>query len=184
MTFISKFALGSSGAALLLTAAAPAMAVETPGHAVSNVVSNIDQSQSDYRRWGHHRDRITGDDILTGIGILTGIAILADIVSKTDKRNQRQRGPEPRNEPIPYPPMASNEPTAAGDDIGVAVSTCTQAAERSAGEGTRVQEVRSVVRESTGWRIEGLLSGKSANSFSCGVTNGRVDFVKLGAASI
>jgi hypothetical protein len=181
MAFISKFALGSSGAALLLTAAVPAMAVETPGR----VVSNIDQTQTDYRRWGRHHERISGDDILTGIGILTGIAILADIVSKSDKRNQRERQPEPRyeprNEPVPYPPIASSD---AGDDIGVAVSTCSQAAERSAGEGNRVQEIRSAVREGNAWRVDDILSGKSTNSFSCGVTNGRIDFVKLGATSI
>jgi hypothetical protein len=182
MAFISKFALGSSAAALLLTAAAPAMAVETPGR----VVSNIDRSQTEYRRWGHHRDQISGDDILTGIGILTGIVILADIVGQSGKRKQRESEPryDPRNAPTPYPPIASGDTTSAGDDIGIAVSSCSQAAERSAGEGNRVQEIRAAVREGNAWRVDGILSGKSPNSFSCGVTNGRIDFVKLGVASI
>jgi hypothetical protein len=180
MASISRFALGSSAAALLLTATVPAFAVETPGR----VVSNIDHGQAEYRRWGRHRDRITGDDILTGIGILTGIAILADIVSNSEKRGQRQRAPEPRNEPVDYPPIARNDAQNAGDDIGFAVSSCSQAAERSAGDGTRVQEVRSVLREGNSWRVEGLLAGKNANSFSCGITNGQIDFVKLGQAAI
>jgi hypothetical protein len=180
MTLISKFALGCSAAALVLTATVPVYAVETSGR----VVSNIEKAQTQYRRWGHHRDRISGDDILTGIGILTGIAILADIVSSSEQRRQRQRAPEPRNEPVPYPPIANNDAQNAGDDIGFAVSSCSQAAERSAGDGTRVQEVRSVLREGNSWRVEGLLNGKNANSFSCSITNGRIDFVKLGAAAI
>jgi hypothetical protein len=58
---------------------------------------------------------------------------------------------------------------------------CSNAAER---DGARVNEIRSVTRDGDGWRVEGGLSGGQDESFTCGATNGEVDFVTFGDRDI
>lgn len=131
---------------------------------------------SDYhgRRW-RHRDRVDAGDILTGIGILAGIAIIADAASKSDKKD--------RDEPH-YDDRSDDRPVYQDNDLGQAVTLCSDAAERSAGNGARVREIRSVTSENNGWRVQGQLDGDYARGFDCSAVNGRVDYVRLDDSNI
>ncbi len=62
-----------------------------------------------------------------------------------------------------------------------AVEACSSAAER---DGARVEEIRNVTRDGEGWRVEGRLSGGKDDDFTCGATNGEVDFVQFGDREI
>ena len=124
---------------------------------------------------------------MTGIGILAGIAILADATSSSNKRDRR-REREQQRYPQPYPQdqrqsyPGSEQPNNSagnGSDLGTAVNVCTQAAESRASNNVRVSEIRSVTRDGNGWRVEGELSGGNSRGFSCGATNGQVDFIQL-----
>jgi hypothetical protein len=70
-------------------------------------------------------------------------------------------------------------PAYGSNDLGEAVSACSSAAERSAGNGARVSEIRSVTREGNGWRVEGQLDGRTNDSFTCSASNGQVDDVRI-----
>ncbi len=183
MLIDSKILLGIAAGTLPLCGAQPVHAAQ-PSHGYDQIsIANVATSSADYRR--RHRHRVSGNDILTGIGILTGIAILADVVSSNEQRNRRDRRPETRNEPDAYPPIASADiSTPQGDDIGVAVSACSKAAEDAARNNERVKSVDSVTRNGEAWRVMGQLGGANGISFDCQTSNGRVDSVKLGAAVI
>ncbi len=163
MGILKKSALGFAVSALVVTSAAPAMA--------------RDYRYDGYGRYGRHHDRIDGGDVLTGIGILAGIAILAGAVSSSSKKARTSE-----RYPDQYPQRSDNGSYQTGsDDVGAAVSACSQAAERSAGDGTRVDEIRSVTREGSAWLVEGALgSGRNSGSFRCSATYGQVDYIRLG----
>lgn len=61
----------------------------------------------------------------------------------------------------------------------LAINACSDAAERQAGRDARVATIESVVRDGSGWRVEGELANSAQRSFLCGASNGRVDFVQL-----
>jgi hypothetical protein len=161
MTYFKKAALGLATTAMLIGAVSPAMA-------------------RDYRYGRRHHDRIDTGDVITGIGILAGIAILASAASKSSKRtNDRDRYP------TRYPDENQSRSTA-GNDVGMAVSACSEAAERSAGNGARVEEIRSVTRDGSAWQVEGAVGGgrSATDSFSCASTNGAVDYIRLGGRAL
>ncbi len=164
MTSVKKMALGVAASAVLMGSISPAVA-------------------RDYDHYGYgrrHHDRIDGGDVLTGIGILAGIAILASAASKSSKRKD-----DSDRYPTRYP--ENNQPrSSASNDVGSAVSACSDAAERSAGNGARVEEIRSVTRDGGAWQVEGAIAGGRSNSdnFSCGVTNGEVDFIRMGGRTL
>ena len=188
MVFRSKIIGVSAATALMLTTAGPALAalpmrVGAVDSAVAMPDSAADYGRPDRRH--RHGHSVTGDDILTGIGILTGIAILADVISTSEQRNRRDRADESRNEPDPYPPVASsNIPAPQRDDIGVAVTACSRAAEDAARNNERVKDIDSVTRNGDSWQVMGQLGGANSLSFDCQTSNGRVDSVKLGGSAI
>jgi hypothetical protein len=185
----------TAAAAMLATATTPAIAAPQMGAdfgGAPHAAVLLSDSSADYRRWGRHRHhRVSGDDILTGIGILAGIAILADVLSKDEQRNWREREdrrterlPEPRPDPRNYPPIASADIPAAGDDIGAAIAACNRAVEDAAGGKGRVETIESVTRNGVSWRVVGRLTGNASSNFTCDTTNGRIDSVKFGASAI
>ncbi|MEP7350728.1 MAG: hypothetical protein ABI668_12380 [Sphingorhabdus sp.] len=173
MGYWGKAILASGAAAILATSAAPAMAA-IPRHGSDSVMTASGEYNGWGRRYRHrHHDRVDGGDILAGIAVLAGIAIIADAASKDSRR---ERAPQPYPEDNrPYDSSDSDN----GNDVGSAVQSCSAAAERSAGENARVDEIRSVTRDGAGWRVEGDLSGGDASNFVCGTTNGQVDFIEL-----
>jgi hypothetical protein len=181
MTIKQKTVLGMAGAALLLTTPMPLIAADAQHPVSAKSSDGVVTSTADYwgrRRW-RHRDRIDGGDVLTGIGILAGIAIIADAASKADDGSRRRR-----EEPSVYrdnaPSRYEEEPRASyGNDLGSAVTACTDAAERSAGGSARVQEIGSVTRNGDGWRVEGSLDRGANRGFSCSTSGGRVEEVRM-----
>jgi hypothetical protein len=168
MANLGKFGLGLAASALVLTSSAPAMARDYDGYG--------------YGR--HHRDhdRIDGGDVLTGIGILAGIAILASAVSSGSKKH-RSDTRYPDQYPRSYDNRSGDSRSYQGssDDVGTAVNACSEAAERSAGDGSRVDEIRSVTRDGSAWLVEGALGGgRKGDGFRCSATYGQVDYIRLG----
>lgn len=178
MNNFRKPALIAGLGAMLLTAPLPAFAAPTFGGPAkaSSAAPVLAGTADGYRRrhWGH-RDRIDGGDILAGIGILAGIAIIADAASKSDKRDRDV----PRNRDYDYDDSRAPAPAYGGNDVGTAVSSCTDAAERSANG--RVDEIRSVTRDGNGWRVDGEIGN---DGFTCGTSNGRVDYIRINGRDI
>jgi hypothetical protein len=170
MTFLNKSVLASGAAALLATTPMPSFAATIIKKSDSwSAGDSIEQAADGHRRRWRHRDRVDAGDVIAGIGILAGIAIIADAASKSDKRD-RDRD-EPR-----YEDRRDDRPVYDNNDLGAAVSACTDAAERSVNDGSRVREVRSVTSEGNGWRVEGELEN---DSFTCATVNGQVDYVRI-----
>lgn len=187
MTKLGKSMLAIGAAALLATATTPVLAAQSIKQvSASDASGSLEQSYDGYRRRWRHRDRVDGGDILTGIAILAGIAIIADAASDASKNGKNEDRTEPRyddrgiDQPQPdYGP--DNGPAYGNNDLGSAVSVCTDAAERSAGNSERVREIRSVTRDGDGWRVEGELAD---NGFTCAATNGRVDYIRVNERDI
>jgi len=176
MTKFRKIAASSVIAAMLATSATPAFAIPSISKAAATGHDgHVLEEATDYRRYRRYRrrHRVGAGDIIAGIGILAGIAIIADAASKSNKRDRRR---DRSDYPERYPQQAP-APASYGNDIGGAVSACSDAVERSAGEGARVDQVRSATRDNDGWRVSGDLSDN--RSFDCGVSNGNVDFIQL-----
>jgi hypothetical protein len=172
MNIFNKNMLAAGAAAMLVTTPISASAAQFAGKTQASESSEILQQNADgHRRRWRHRDRVDGGDILTGIGILAGIAIIAGAASDADKRDRNDRRYEP-----PRDDRRDEAPVYRDDDLGSAVSTCTNAAERSVGNGARVSEIRSVTSEGNGWRVEGNLNN---DSFTCATTNGQVDYIRI-----
>jgi hypothetical protein len=168
MTFSIKAVLASGVAAMLATTPLPSFAATAAGDSKANQTGDVLQQNWDgHRRRWRHRDRVDGGDILTGIGILAGIAIIADAASKSEKRDRD----EPR-----YEERRDDRPVYQDDDLGSAVTACTDAAERSVNDGARVSEIRSVTRDGDGWRVEGNIAD---DGFTCATANGRVDYIRI-----
>ena len=163
MGMLKKIAFGVAASAMVMASVTPAMARDYYG----------------YDNYGRHRDhdRIDGGDIITGIGILAGIAVLASAIDSGSKKHRTSQ-----SYPDQYPQNRDNSSYRRGsDDDGTAVSACSQAAERSAGGGTRVDEIRSVTRNGSAWLVEGGLGGgRNSGGFTCSATYGQVDYIRLG----
>jgi hypothetical protein len=172
MKFFAKALLASGTAAMLAVTPMPLMAANMGQKSEAKSAGDVMQQSADgYRRRWRHRDRIDGGDILTGIGILAGIAIIADAASKADKRDREEPRYDDRNDD-----RRDDRPAYQDNDLGTAVSACTDAAERSAGDGARVSEIRSVTRDGNGWRVEGDLD---QDGFTCAATGGKVDYIRI-----
>ena len=173
MKYSVKLMLASGAAAMLAVMPLPAMAASMDSQSETYSTADVMQQNADgHRRRYRHRDRVDAGDVLTGIGILAGIAILAGAASDADK--QSRNGPR-YDDRTDYPQQ--DRPVYQGDNaVGSAVSVCTDAAERSAGNNARVSEIRSVTRDGNGWRVEGDLY---YDSFTCAATDGRVDYIQI-----
>lgn len=172
MKFPRKFMLAAGAAAMLATTPMPAMAAAM--HKKSETASTADvmaQTADGHRRRYRHRDRVDAGDVLTGIGILAGIAIIAGAASDANKKSRNEPRYEDRNDQ-----PRDDQPVYQDNDLGSAVSVCTDAAERSAGNNARVSEIRSVTRDGNGWRVEGDLNN---DGFTCSATDGRVDYIRI-----
>ena len=168
-----KLMLASGAAAMLAVTPLPLMAANMS--AKSDAFSSPDamqQTADGHRHRYRHRDRVDTGDVLTGIGILAGIAILAGAASDADKQSRN----EPRDEDRYDYPQQDRSVYHDDNQLGSAVSACTDAAERSAGNNDRVSEIRSVTRDGNGWRVEGDLD---SDSFTCASTDGRVDYIRI-----
>ena len=172
MNFAGKFILASGGAAMLAATPVSSMAATMgkPSYTPS-VADVLHQTADGHRRYYRDHDRVDAGDVLTGIGILAGIAIIASAASSADKKSRNDRRYDDRNEE-----RRDDRPVYQDNDLGSAVSVCTDAAERSAGNNARVSEIRSVTRDGNGWRVEGDLNN---DSFSCASTDGRVDYIRI-----
>lgn len=141
-----------------------------------------------YRGHHRHRDRIDGGDILAGILVIGGIAAIASAASKNN-RDRRYEDRDYRSDNRRYDDRRADSRNDYRNDRGTeamesAISACADAAERQAGRDARVSEIESVVRDGSGWRVEGELTNSAQRSFLCGATDGRVDFVQLGNGSV
>jgi hypothetical protein len=177
MSVSSKPALVIAVAAMVITTPLPAFAaIGNDPVTASNNHGSVEQSSEYHRRRWRHRDRIDGGDILTGIGILAGIAVLANAASESSKnrRNNRRYDDRPRD----YDRQSAPD-FRGGNDVGTAVSACTDAAERSANG--RVDEIRSVTRNGNSWQVDGTIGD---DSFSCSASDGRVDSIRINDRAI
>ena len=171
----SRGALAIGTAAILMTSTAPVMAAVWLEQDKTVLTAAGEYNGWNRRRY-RHRDRIDGGDILAGVAILAGIAIVAEAASKDSQRG-RDRYPGDN-----YPQDSRRDSNVSrGNDVGTAVETCSVAAERN---NSRVDEIRSVTRDGNGWRVEGGLTGGEVRNFTCGTTNGEVDFIQFGDRSI
>lgn len=178
MNRFGKAALAAGLTAMVATTPLPAMAaygsreVATARHQASGY-----DDASDYhrRRWRNRRLDVDAGDVIIGIGLIAAIAAIADSAGK-DSRRERPRDDEPRYRDYDREPAPAYN---GGDDVGGAVSACTDAAERKAGG--RVDEIGSVTREGNGWRVEGEIGN---DGFTCTVTDGRVDDIRIGDREI
>jgi hypothetical protein len=172
MNNLVKVMLASGATAMLAVTPISAMATTMGQPSVAASAGDVlHQTADGHRRYYRHRDRVDAGDVLTGIGILAGIAIIAGAASDADKQSRNDRRYEDRND-LPR----DDRPVTQDNDLGSAVSVCTDAAERSAGNNARVSEIRSVTRDGNGWRVEGDLN---SDSFSCAATDGRVDYIRI-----
>ena len=173
MKYSVKFMLASGAASMLAATPLPVMAATMSKKSETYSSADVmEQTADGHRRRYRHRDRVDAGDVLTGIGILAGIAILAGAASDADKQSRNEPRYEDRND---YP-QQDRPVYQDGNEVGSAVSVCTDAAERSAGNDARVSEIRSVTRDGNGWRVEGDLN---YDSFTCSATDGRVDYIRI-----
>jgi hypothetical protein len=172
MKFPHKFMLATGAAAMLATTPMPVMAAAISKNSDTASIADVMAQNADgYRRRYRHRDRVDAGDVLTGIGILAGIAIIAGAASDGNKQSRNEPRYEDRNDE-----PRDDQPVYQDNDLGSAVSVCTDAAERSAGNNARVSEIRSVTRDGNGWRVEGDLNN---DGFTCAATDGRVDYIRI-----
>lgn len=172
MKFSGKLILASGAAAMLAATPMPLMAANMGAKPETASAGDLMQQTADgHRRRYRHRDRVDAGDVLTGIGILAGIAIIAGAAGDAEKQNRNEPRYDDRRED-----RTDNRPAYQDNDLGSAVSSCTEAAERSVGNGARVSEIRSVTREGNGWRVEGDLNN---DGFACATANGRVDYIRI-----
>lgn len=172
MKKFGKAALAAGLTAMVATTPLPAMAAYGSKQAVvkKHEASLFDDS-SDYRRrrWHHRRLDVDAGDVILGIGLIAAIAAVADSAGKSRRNSPRASEPSYRDYDREPAPAYSG-----GNDVGGAVSACTDAAERAA-KG-RVDEIGSVTREGASWRVEGEIGN---DGFTCTVTDGRVDDIRI-----
>ncbi|MEH6757268.1 MAG: hypothetical protein V7676_07125 [Parasphingorhabdus sp.] len=138
---------------------------------------------------GHrrHHSGIDGVDVLAGILIIGGIAAIANAASKNNRSDDRDYRNDRPNDNRRYDDRRSDSRSDSHSSTGsmdTAINICSNAAERQAGNDARVSGIESVARDGAGWRVEGELSGSEEQSFLCGSTDGRVDFVQLGRGDL
>jgi hypothetical protein len=179
MTKLGKAVLATGLAAMVATTPLPAMAAYGSRQAVSagHAGSVFDDVSEYHRRHRHHHRRLDVDagDVILGVGLIAAIAAIAGAADKDRRRDNRRYDEErPRDYDSGPPPSYRGS-----DDVGTAVTACTEAAER-AGNG-RVDEIAAVTRSGNGWRVEG---GIGNSTFTCSVSDGRVDDIRIGDREI
>ena len=182
MGYFRKVSLAIGTAAILITSITPAMAAVSLERGRSVLTT-----AGEYDGWGRrhryrHRDRVDGGRYPCRhrhSGRHRDCCRCCEQEQQSRSRDADRYPAEryPQNEPSnPRKAMADR-----GNDVGSAVEACSSAVER---DGARVDEIRSVTREGEGWRVEGDVSGGRDDNFTCGATNGEVDFVQFGDRDI
>lgn len=184
MKMLKKYGLGSAIVALVAMPVVPVTAAEINVNPTPSAFSIEEgeplwmQDNQDRRRRGYRRHRgVSGGDILVGAAILGTIAVIAGSSNKSDRRRSRDNYP-PQRAPQNFPPQ-NQQGGFIGNDIGSAVHACSDAALQSAGNDYQINQIRSVSRDGQGWRVDGDLIGPQNAGFSCGVSNGGVQFIQL-----
>ena len=145
--------------------------------------------------YGRHRYRDRGVDLGDIIGTVLVVGAVATVInqvgkiSEDDRRDRRydrrQRDYDDRYENQDYVPQRNRQDSRSARGAQAtedrAADACSWAAEGQAGDGAQVERINAVRADGQGWRVDGTLrqAGRS-DSFTCGYTNGRVDFVQLG----
>ncbi len=180
MINIRKSALAAAGTAVLLTTPMPLVAADLGIPVSTKADEGLALGEaSDYHRRYRRNRRLDVDagDVIVGVGLIAAIAAIAN---SADNNNRRERS-EPRYDDRREDDRRDDRPAYQDNDLGTAVSACTDAAERSAGNGARVSEIRSVTRDGNGWRVEGDLS---QDAFTCAATNGQIDYIRINDRAI
>lgn len=151
-----------------------------------------------------HRDRVDIGDIIGTVLVVGAVATVINQVGKIgerdrdydrryDRRDRRSQDYDDRYDgrdggrygdrnyapQRSYRDKRSDRGAQATEDR--AADACSWAAEGQAGEGAQVERITGVRQDGQGWRVDGTLRQAGRNdSFTCGYTNGRVDFVQLG----
>jgi hypothetical protein len=179
MANIKNIVLCSAGAAVLFAPIAQVSAVPMSRTVIENKAAYDTAQEYGRRHRRHHDDHIDAGDVAAGIGILAGIAIIAGIANDVKKSSRKTRGD---SYPEPFPEQsrqsAPDSSYRGGDDVGSAVTLCSDAAERAAGNDARVDEIRSVTRAGSGWQVVGDFSG-GARGFNCATANGAIEYVRM-----
>ncbi len=177
MTKFGKAALAAALGSMLMTAPFPAIAAT----GVANVVKAQDGvayygEAGDYHRrhWRKRRLDVDAGDVILGIGLIAAIAAVADSADKNKRDRSRDQEPRYRDYDREPAPVYNG-----GNDVGSAVTACTEAAERTANG--RVDEIGSVTRDGESWRVVGEIGN---DGFTCTVTDGRVDDIRIGDREI
>jgi hypothetical protein len=173
MTKYGKAALATGLIAMVASTPLPAFAAGGFEAAVArDAEASVFDGEADYhrRRWRNRRLDVDAGDVIAGIGLIAVIAAIADSADKSSRRDRR------RDEAPRYPDYDRDAAPSyrGGDDVGSAVSACTDAAERSAK--AQVDEIRSVTREGAGWRVEGDIGN---DGFTCDVSNGQIESIRI-----
>lgn len=178
MKKFGKAALAAGLTAMVATTPLPAMAAYGSKQAVTaRHEASVFDDASEYhrRRWRNRRLDVDAGDVILGIGLIAAIAAVANSADK-NRRSDPRREEEPRYRDYDREPAPS---FSGGSDVGSAVSACTDAAERAAN--SRVDEIGSVTREGASWRVVGEIGN---DDFTCTVTDGRVDDIRIGDREI
>ena len=207
MSILKKASALAVSAALIAMPVVPASAaslsanmVAAPSISVANDASdlfNVGDSNLQYRHGRYynnrrhhrrHRRGISPGEIVAGVLVLGGIAAIASAASKKKKQEQQYENRDYRydsnqdrryNDNQRRDPRGDDRQAFSGNGIDQAVNACSGAAAQAAGNNARVDQIESISRDGQGWRVQGALSGSSNRSFTCGATNGQVDFVQL-----
>lgn len=172
MNTFGKTALTAGLMAMVATTPLPAIAatgMATSVKAEGGIAHYGEAADYHRRHWRKRRLDVDAGDVILGIGLIAAIAAVADSAEK----NRRDRG----DDEYPRTPDYDREAVPSyngGDDVGSAVTACTDAAE-SAANG-QVDEIGSVTREGNGWRVEGEIGN---DGFVCTVNDGRVEDIRI-----
>lgn len=187
MGLYSRLAGASALIAATAMAATPVSAVELPtgpAHAAVPAIGAWDGgtvNADQYRRYRRHHGLDAGD-VIAGVVILGGIAAIASAASNSSRnrdyrdRDYRYRSDYPyRDRPYQYRPYRGDSRTMDSNGINRAIDMCVREVERD----RRIESVDSVDRLTSGWRVEGAVSG--GEGFTCLIGNdGRIDDIDYG----
>lgn len=180
-----KLAGAVATAAMLLSAASPAAA--RPGWGGGNRGGGWHHGGGGYGGgWNHRRGNgISFGDVVLGAVIVGGVAAVANAAANgpaaRGQRTDRDYDGSVRGDRDGGDQGYDDDRAPASPEEDAAVDRCAAAAEREAGEGSRVGSIRYAKRDGEGWRVEGDVTERRGygQNFVCGVRADRVDFVQL-----
>jgi hypothetical protein len=184
MPRINRLAATAALAAVLVTAAVPAVAADLPrSHSpswgpASAQAYDGDANSAENHRWRRHRHGggIDGGDVLAGVLILGGIAAVAGAI-ENNKRDDDYRDYPPPPQPqgrYDYRDTGS-QGTSSSTGLDRAADICVDAIERTSDP---VGSVDSVRRGPSGWDVDGTL--QNGAPFACKIgNNGQIEDVRI-----